>query len=130
MAQKDIEMILMRQLASCLASPVLLVDSQGDLAFYNGPAEAILGMHFADTGPMPGSEWGALFSPLDEQGNALPVDAMPVVAALKERIPKQRRMRIRGLDGVHRLIEATGVPLIGHDKEITGAVSFFREVSA
>ena len=42
-AQKPLEIILMRQLASYLAMPIFLVDPRGDMLFYNERAEAILG---------------------------------------------------------------------------------------
>jgi len=42
MAQ-PIQMILMRQLAGYLGVPLFLVGPNGDLLFYNEPAEAILG---------------------------------------------------------------------------------------
>ena len=38
---KSIQIILARQLASCIATPVLLVDAQNALIYYNEPAEAI-----------------------------------------------------------------------------------------
>ena len=43
MPQKDIELILMRQLANYLAVPILVVDSAGTLLFYHEPAEGLLG---------------------------------------------------------------------------------------
>ena len=55
MSQKPIELILMRQLASTLAMPIFLVDADGTLAFYNEPAERVLGMRFEETGEMPGA---------------------------------------------------------------------------
>jgi hypothetical protein len=42
MAQ-PIQIILMRQLAGYLSVPLFLVGPNGDLLFYNEPAEAILG---------------------------------------------------------------------------------------
>ena len=39
MPQQEIEMILVRQLASYLAMPIFIVDPQGTLVFYNEPAE-------------------------------------------------------------------------------------------
>ena len=57
MAQHAIEVILMRQLASYLAMPILLVDPVGTLLFYNKPAEGLLGQHFlADECAMRGRE--------------------------------------------------------------------------
>jgi hypothetical protein len=39
MPQTSREVVLMRQLVSCLAMPILLVDPVGTLLFYNEPAE-------------------------------------------------------------------------------------------
>ena len=129
MAQKDIEMILMRQLASCLATPVFIVDLLGNLVFYNEPAEAVLGLHFEHTGPMSVSEWAAMFHPFDEDEKAMPAETMPLVIVLKTQRPAHKRFWIRGLDGVKRQIEVTAIPLIGQGKQLSGAVSFFQEVS-
>ena len=60
MAQKAVELILMRQLASCLAVPVFLVDPEGTLLYYNEPAERLLGRRYDETGEMPASEWGTM----------------------------------------------------------------------
>ena len=53
MAQKPIELILMRQLASSLVMPIFLVDTSGTLVYYNEPAEQILGVRFDEIGEMP-----------------------------------------------------------------------------
>jgi PAS domain-containing protein len=52
MPQQEIEMILVRQLASYLAMPIFVVDPQGTLVFYNEPAELLLGRRFEETGEM------------------------------------------------------------------------------
>ena len=59
MAQKAIELILMRQLASSLAMPIFLVDASGNLLFYNEPAEQLLGSRFDETGEMSMTEWSS-----------------------------------------------------------------------
>ena len=43
MPSHAIELILSRQLADCLSVPVFIVDPQGNLLFYNNPAEEVLG---------------------------------------------------------------------------------------
>ena len=53
MAQKAVELILMRQLASYLAVPIFLVDPEGNLLYYNEPAERLLGRRYDETGEMP-----------------------------------------------------------------------------
>jgi hypothetical protein len=53
MAPKAVELILMRQLASYLAMPIFLVDPDGNLLYYNEPAEYLLGRRYDETGEMP-----------------------------------------------------------------------------
>jgi PAS domain-containing protein len=53
MAQ-PIELILMRELADHLATPIFVVEPNGDLLFYNEPAEKLLGTRFDETGTMAG----------------------------------------------------------------------------
>jgi len=57
MAQQEIEVILIRQLASYLAMPMVIVNPVGTLIFYNEPAEELLAMRFEETGEMPEDEW-------------------------------------------------------------------------
>jgi PAS domain-containing protein len=126
MAQKEVEMILLRQLASYLATPVFLVDTAGTLVFYNEAAEHLLGTRFEDTGEMPAAEWGTIFSPTDEQGKPVPAESLPLAIAVRERRGAQRALRIKGLDGVPRMIEVTAVPLIGQASRQIGAIAFFQ----
>jgi PAS domain-containing protein len=127
MAQRDIELILIRQLASYLAMPIFIVDPEGNLVFYNEPAEAILGRRFEETGEMPASEWATLWMPSDEHGNPLPPEAVPLSVALNDNRPVHRRLSIRGLDHVTRNIEAVAFPLIGQAARRVGAVVIFWE---
>src|SRR6185295_5286185 len=53
MAQHDVELILMRQLASGLSVPIVLFGPKGYVLFYNEPAEPLLGLRFQETGPLP-----------------------------------------------------------------------------
>ena len=52
-APKPIQIILARQLASSLATPILIVDTDGTLIYYNEPAEVILDQRFDETGEVP-----------------------------------------------------------------------------
>ena len=63
-----IEIILNRQLADCLAIPVFITDIDGNLLFYNEPAEEILGRRYEDTGEMPVEVWSTVFKNKDENG--------------------------------------------------------------
>ena len=63
---QPLEIILMRELAGHLATPIFVVDPEGDLLFYNDPAEKLLGSRFDETGMMPFAEWSTVFTPTDE----------------------------------------------------------------
>jgi PAS domain-containing protein len=128
MAQKAIEVILMRQLASYLSMPMFIVDPAGALVFYNEPAERVLGMRFEETGEMPADEWATAFTPTDEHGKPLPAKKLPLVVAIAERRPAQARFWISGLDGVRRHIEVGAFPLIGHADRNLGAVAIFWDL--
>lgn len=128
MPQREIELILTRQLATYLATPIFVVDTRGTLLFYNEPAEAILGCRFDENGEMDAGEWGTIFVPLDEVGVPLASDALPLVIALRENRSVHRTFWIRSLDGVLRFIEVTAFPLIGQAGRKLGAVAIFWEV--
>jgi PAS domain S-box-containing protein len=130
MNQQEIEVILARQLADYLALPIFLVDQEGNLLFYNEPAEKILGHRYEETGPLPAAEWATIFQPTDEDGRPLPPDQLPLIVALREARPAHSGFWIRGLDGVLRQIEVIAFPLIGQSDRHVGAVAIFWEQPA
>ena len=127
MSQQEIEVILSRHLAECLAMPIFIVNPDGDLIFYNEPAEAILGQSYTETGMMPAQEWATIFQPFDSEGNPLPPDELPLMIALREHHPAHRLFNIHGKDGVAREIEVTAFPLIGQADRFLGALAIFWE---
>jgi PAS domain-containing protein len=129
MSQKEIEVILTRQLASYLAMPIFIVDPRGTLVFYNEPAEAILGCRFDETGSLSLDEWSQLFKPADAQGVPLLSGERPVLIAVRERRPSHRDFWICGVDNVLRHIEVTAFPLIGQADRYLGAVAIFWETA-
>src|SRR5262245_23347639 len=98
MAQRDIEMILIHQLASSLAMPIFIVDPIGNLVFYNESAESILGRRFEETGEMPATEWATIWKLTDEQGVLLPPESVPLSIALAQQRPSYQRIWLQGLD--------------------------------
>ncbi len=126
-SQKEIELILARQLASYLAMPIFIVDPRGNLVYYNEPAEGILGHRFEETGEMPVEEWTTLFQPTDETGKPLAPESLPLMVALTQHSPDHREMWIEGLDGVRRFIEVTAFPLDGQAERYLGALAIFWE---
>ena len=125
--QHQIEVILMKQLASYLATPVFVVDREGTLVYFNEPAEGILGRRYDEEGEMLLSEWSTIFLPTDEFGEPLPPEALPLVRALEDGEPGHGTMWIRGLDGAPRHISVTAFPLVGQHDRGLGAVAIFWE---
>lgn len=127
MSQQEIEVILSRHLAEYLAMPIFIVNPEGDLIFYNEPAEAILGTRYNETGVMPASEWATIFHPVDHEGKPLPPEDLPLVIAITKRHPAHKIFWIRGKDGNMREIEVTAVPLIGQADRFLGGIAIFWE---
>ena len=125
-----IQIILMRQLASYLSVPVFLVDPKGNLLFYNEPAEIVLGRRFDETGVMPAQEWSSVFTVIDDGGQPVPPNDLPLMIALTRRRPAHARFFIKGLDGAVRHVEVAAIPISGLQDEFLGAVAIFWEVAA
>ena len=123
-----IQIILIRQLAGYLSVPLFLVDPKGDLLFYNEPAEAILGQRFEETGAMPARVWSTAFTPVDEQGEPMPPEDLPLMIALTTQRPAYKRFHIQGMNGVRHHIESASLPILGLQGEFLGAASLFWEI--
>jgi PAS domain-containing protein len=104
---------------------MLLADENGDLLFFNEPAEALLGQRFDDVGELHLEERQAIFAFRDEQGVPLHADQTPLVVALRERRPVHRRVWMRGFDGGDHEIETTAFPLLGGGGHLIGGVAMF-----
>ena len=130
MAQQPIELILMRELADLLATPIFVVDGSGGLVFYNELAENLLGRRFEETGPMPAEEWSTIFGPLDTDGNPMAPTDLPLVIALQEGHAAHVTFDIRGLDGAVRRLETTAIPLLDSSGQLVGAAALFWEAEA
>ena len=127
--QVPVELILLRQLASYLAMPIFLVGADGDLLYFNEPAEPLLGLRFDEVGELSIEEWLTAFHPAHEDGSVMEPNAVPLVVALRERRSTHARLTISGLDGVRRVIETTSFPLSGQGDRLLGAIALFWPVA-
>jgi PAS domain-containing protein len=127
-AQQSVEMILVRQLASYLFVPVLVVDTTGTVIFYNEPAERILGVRFEETGRIDREEAERLVE-LSNDPTSGPEDLeRPVDTALQQRRPVHaRRWLLRRVDRVRLQVELTAFPIIDHEERLLGAMVMFWE---
>lgn len=124
---QPIELILMRELAGHLATPIFVVKPNGDLLFYNEPAEQLLGSRFDETGMMPFQQWATAFTPTDDGGAPIPPDELPLAIAVQQQRPAQGTMTILGLDGTRRRLMVAAIPLKGQWGDHLGAAAIFWE---
>jgi PAS domain-containing protein len=120
-----IEIILNRQLADCLAIPVFITDTIGNLLFYNEPAEQILGRRYEDTGEMPVEVWSTIFNSKDDNGKILSPEELPLVKTLRHRLPYFKTFWIESLQGNAERIAVSSYPIIGRSGVFVGAVAIF-----
>ena len=125
--QKNLVLILARELAANSATPMFVVDPEGALAFFNEPAERVLGRTFAETGALGPKEWGSIFAPVDGNGQSIPLEELPLNKAMRELEPGHLAMNITGLDGEQRRIAVTAFPLFARANEFVGALAIFWE---
>jgi PAS domain-containing protein len=121
--EQPLELILARNLVSIVSVPALLVDVDGRIVFFNDAAAEIVGSPFEEIGTMTREEWNARYGPVDEHGNPLASDELPLTVAIREGRPAYARLRIRGERGLLE-VEAGALPLLG-PAGYHGAMVFF-----
>ena len=127
MAQKEIQLILVRQLATHLALPIFIVDANGDLLFFNEGAEALLGRPFddEDSGLEPRIQ---SLGPRDEHGTPIPAAEMPGMVAMQKGHPVHSRFQLAAAGGMYQMVEASAFPLTAAGGRLLGAVVVFWPV--
>lgn len=125
MPANQLEIILSRQVADSLSIPSFIIDPDGNLIFFNEPAEAILGKRFEETGEMPVAVWSTLFKQMDENGDLIPPEKLPLVKTLKHHEPHHGSFWIQSLKGEKNKISVTAYPIIGRPDRFLGAVAIF-----
>lgn len=128
MPASDVEIILLKQLASCLAMPMFVIGPDGDLLFFNESAESILGRRFDEWQATERHEWGSLLRATDAAGNPLPDSERPTMIALDKREFAHRRFWVQDANGRRRAIEGTAFPLVGKREALLGALGLFWEL--
>lgn len=124
-ARKHLVLILAREFASNLATPMALTDAEGTLVYFNEAAEPVVGRTFADAGELPFEEWTASAAARTLDGARLPPERYATWIALNERRPAHEQVVVTALDGSERRIELTAFPLFAHGDEFLGIVMIF-----
>ncbi|MCP3976865.1 MAG: PAS domain-containing protein [bacterium] len=128
MAQQPVEMILLKQWAEHMASSVWLMDAEGNLVYYNEPAESILGLRFDEAGEINAAQIADLFPTTAPDGSPVDGDELPIVRALTHNEPSHAELCIRDRIGEWHNIEVTALPLVAASHRKLGAIAIFWEV--
>jgi len=128
MPKNEEPLLAARRFAELLNVPVFLVDPDGNLLYYNTPAEKVLGKTFDATGPMAASVWSRIFVPTDESGAPLLPETLPLMIALAENRPATRSMWISGIDNTRRHIQVAAFPILAPNGDNLGSMAVFWEL--
>ena len=126
---KSLPLILARELAANLATPMFLIDASGVLVFYNEAAELLIGRAFGEHGELEAGEFGAVLQLAEPDGTPLLRRDSPAGVAFFQRRPAHRVLLATGYDGVRRKVEVTAYPLFGASDDMHGVVTVFWETS-
>jgi len=124
---RSLPLILARELAANLATPMFLIDAVGRLVYYNEAAELMLGKTWAELGEIGAEEFGALLQLADPDGTPMRRRDTPAGVAFFQHRPAHRTVQATTLDGQRRTVEATAYPLFGTTDEMHGVVTVFWE---
>jgi PAS domain-containing protein len=129
-AHKSLPLILAREFASNLATPITIMDGEGTLVFFNEPAERIIGQTYAEVGELPSDQWERLFRVERLDGSPIRLQDMPAGIARSEKRPAHGTLAFTTVDGVRHEIAVTAFPLLARDDELLGVVAVFWEQPA
>lgn len=127
--QKDVVLILARELASNIATPMLVLDHNGTLVFFNEPAEIVLGTSFGATGEISAAEWDKRWPTTDADGTPISLLESPLAKVITDQSPAHEVIHVRGSDDIERRIETTVYPLFASSHRFVGAVAVFWQAA-
>lgn len=126
---KSLPLILSRELAANLSTPMFLIDVDGVLIYCNEAAELMLGKSFGEMGPMTANEFGTMLELSRLDGEPLRRRDTPTGRAFLQRVPAHQTFLATTLDGTRREVEVTAYPLFGRDQEMHGVLTVFWEAA-
>jgi len=125
--QRNVALILARELAVNLATPMWVWDEQGTLVYHNERATTLVGGKTSDLGISQLDDI-SVFEARDLDGTPIDVADLPSAIALREKKPAHREIVFKGLDGVSRSVGVTAFPLFVRGDEFVGALTVFWEL--
>jgi PAS domain-containing protein len=128
---RSLPLILARELAANLATPMFLLDADGMLVFYNEAAALLIGRPFGELGEIPSSDFARTLDMATPDGEKLRsrMDSPAGIAYLEHR-PAHASLWVTNYAGQRLLVDATAYPLFGSEGIMHGVISVFWEHSA
>jgi PAS domain-containing protein len=123
--EPSLVLILAREFAANLATPMFLIDADGILVFCNEAAELLLGKSYGEIGSIAANEFGAMLELGNLDGTPMRRRDSPAGVAFYEREPVHRKLLATTLDGTRHPFEVTAYPLFGHVGEMHGVLTVF-----
>jgi hypothetical protein len=124
-SEPSLPLILARELAANLATPMFLIDAGGTLVFFNEAAEVMLGKTYGEVGGITANEFGAMLELGNVDGSPMRRRDSPAGVAFYQREPAHRTLVATSLDGTRQPFEVTAYPLFGHIGEMHGVLTVF-----
>ena len=124
-SEPSLPLILARELAANLATPMFLIDAGGILVFCNEAAELLLGKRYSEIGGITALEFGAMLELGNVDGSPMRRRDSPAGVAFYDREPAHRTLLATTLDGSRQPFEVTAYPLFGHVGEMHGVLTVF-----
>jgi PAS domain S-box-containing protein len=118
-------LILARELAANLATPMFLIDAGGTLVYFNEAAELLLGKSYGEIGGITALEFGTMLKLEKVDGTPMRRRDSPAGVAFYEREPAHRTLLATTLDGTRQPFEVTAYPLFGHVGDMHGVLTVF-----
>lgn len=125
----SLPLILARELAANLATPMFLIDGAGTLVYFNEAAELMLGKSYAAIGAITANEFGGMLQLAELDGSPLRRRDSPAGVAFYRREPAHRTLLATTPGGSRRPFEVTSYPLFGRVGEMHGVLTVFWEAA-
>jgi PAS domain S-box-containing protein len=124
-SEPSLPLILARELAANLATPMFLIDAGGTLVYFNEAAELLLGKSHGEVGGITALEFGAMLELENVDGTPMRRRDSPAGVAFYDREPSHRTLLATTLDGTRQPFEVTAYPLFGHIGDMHGVLTVF-----
>jgi PAS domain S-box-containing protein len=124
-SEPSLPLILARELAANLATPMFLIDAGGTLVYFNEAAELLLGKSYGEIGGITALEFGTMLNLENVDGTPMRRRDSPAGVAFYEREPAHRTLLATTLDGSRQPFEVTAYPLFGHVGDMHGVLTVF-----